>query len=279
MIAPGANQALNKHKTLVHNLAYARWANKLRDGVQVGQNIAERRQTIEMIRSAISALRSPLEAILRAKRSGALKTASNVYLANHFGLQPLMDDIYKLLQLLESQASKGRVVTAQKTLPIKLVLYNFDGFTQEFHGKVTVRHSAFAQLVDPKVATLAQLNLLNPASIAWEVTPFSFVIDWLFPIGTYLASLDDKIGYSLSDAYTTTLVRGKFLERCGAPSTPSTYVGFNTWQGLEAFCIERAVGTVVPVWQSTLNPWSTSITRTLTSLSLLVQRFPKLAFF
>lgn len=33
-----------------------------------------------------------------------------------------------------------------------------------------------------------QLGLSDPASIAWEVLPFSFVADWVIPIGDYLAA-------------------------------------------------------------------------------------------
>jgi hypothetical protein len=35
-----------------------------------------------------------------------------------------------------------------------------------------------------------QLGLLDPLSIAWELTPWSFVIDWFFPFGNYLSNLN-----------------------------------------------------------------------------------------
>jgi len=33
--------------------------------------------------------------------------------------------------------------------------------------------------------------MLNPASLAWELMPYSFVIDWWFNVGDVLASLDN----------------------------------------------------------------------------------------
>lgn len=33
------------------------------------------------------------------------------------------------------------------------------------------------------------LGLLDPATVAWEVIPFSFVVDWFIPIGTYIENL------------------------------------------------------------------------------------------
>jgi hypothetical protein len=35
-----------------------------------------------------------------------------------------------------------------------------------------------------------QLGLLDPASVLWEITPYSFVVDWFVPFGTYLDNLN-----------------------------------------------------------------------------------------
>jgi hypothetical protein len=32
------------------------------------------------------------------------------------------------------------------------------------------------------------LGLVNPAEIAWEVVPYSFVVDWFLPIGSYISA-------------------------------------------------------------------------------------------
>ncbi len=55
-----------------------------------------------------------------------------------------------------------------------------------------------------KEKNVAQLSgLTNPASIAWELVPFSFVVDWFLPIGQYL----DARG--LQSALTGTFVTTK----------------------------------------------------------------------
>jgi hypothetical protein len=38
-------------------------------------------------------------------------------------------------------------------------------------------------------ATLASLGLNNPAKIAWNALPFSFMVDWIAPVGTFLERL------------------------------------------------------------------------------------------
>jgi hypothetical protein len=32
------------------------------------------------------------------------------------------------------------------------------------------------------------LGLVNPLEIAWEVVPYSFVVDWFLPVGSYIAA-------------------------------------------------------------------------------------------
>lgn len=41
-------------------------------------------------------------------------------------------------------------------------------------------------IVTEHPSVLAQLGLLNPELVAWELVPFSFVADWFLPIGSYL---------------------------------------------------------------------------------------------
>jgi len=41
---------------------------------------------------------------------------------------------------------------------------------------------------------LPRLGITNPAVVAWELVPFSFVVDWIWPIGNWLETLDATLG-------------------------------------------------------------------------------------
>lgn len=45
---------------------------------------------------------------------------------------------------------------------------------------------------------LAGFSSLNPASIAWELTPYSFVVDWFVDVGGYLRNLESALLYENS---------------------------------------------------------------------------------
>lgn len=49
---------------------------------------------------------------------------------------------------------------------------------------------------NPIIAELNALGLVNPALIAWNLLPYSFVADWVLPISDILRSFTSGLGYS-----------------------------------------------------------------------------------
>lgn len=58
--------------------------------------------------------------------------------------------------------------------------------------------SAQCQLVykinSPVLAELSSLGLVNPLEIVWETTRYSFVVDWLLPVSTWLSAISGAAG-------------------------------------------------------------------------------------
>jgi hypothetical protein len=63
-------------------------------------------------------------------------------------------------------------------------------------------------LENPALAQAASLGLTNPATWVWEKIPWSFVVDWLLPIGAYLDSMDATLGWTFRAGSTTKRVSG-----------------------------------------------------------------------
>jgi hypothetical protein len=47
------------------------------------------------------------------------------------------------------------------------------------------------------------MGLENPLAVAWEVVPFSFVLDWWIPVGNILQAYSDARGLSFGSGYTS----------------------------------------------------------------------------
>lgn len=56
---------------------------------------------------------------------------------------------------------------------------------------------------------LQQTGWLNGINLAWEILPYSFVVDWVLPIGPYLSGLDVWKDMSFKDGFITQFVRSR----------------------------------------------------------------------
>lgn len=70
-------------------------------------------------------------------------------------------------------------------------------------GFVEYRYKAKFTMVNESAHRAAMSGLTNPAVVAWELVPYSFVIDWFLPIGNYLSLLDATNGLNFAGGWIT----------------------------------------------------------------------------
>lgn len=139
--------------------------------------------------------------ILQGKHGDPLsKRIANRWLEYQYGLKPLISDMYGLADQLTSNLTLGqyRFVGASVTANrIGFTSGQYDNLhkwscrtTQEMKVKGIARYKVSASGIKP----LAQIGVTNPVALAWELIPYSFVVDWLFNIGNFLNSLDALVG-------------------------------------------------------------------------------------
>lgn len=209
---------------------------KLADGqAQVGENLATLGQTVRMLRNPLDHLVKGLNSVKRDKslipylrktirdvrREGLDKAAARRYLEYVYGWKPLMQDIFNLVQLAKKQGVDPLLIrgTGKSVRSYQLEQNYSFGWSANFKGSGsethTVRCSIYAY-VDPEWATLRALNqlgLLNPASLAWELVSYSFVVDWVIPIGSLLNAMSATVGLSFVDGTISDRTRMKLTSR------------------------------------------------------------------
>lgn len=72
------------------------------------------------------------------------------------------------------------------------------------------------------LAHLSEMGLINPLEVAWEVTPYSFVVDWFMPVGNFLEALTARVGVTFIDGYTGWKVESTYTS---SPSYGDSYYG------------------------------------------------------
>jgi hypothetical protein len=81
-------------------------------------------------------------------------------------------------------------------------------------GRVDILHGSYVRIdaVPAGAAQVkaAQLGLTNPVSLAWELLPFSFVVDWAWPLGDYFSNLDALYGWEIRGYSQSNLTRARW---------------------------------------------------------------------
>jgi hypothetical protein len=126
------------------------------------------------------------------------------------------------------------------------------------------------------IQSLAALGITNPFDAAWELLPFSFVLDWAVPVGGYINLLDADFGWTFLTGSTTVFqretCRGLYFQFPGEYTW--VYEGSATDCSYEVFSLYRYVhgSSPWPVFPGLANPLRSS-KRVANALSLLVQAF------
>lgn len=138
---------------------------------------------------------------------------SGLWLELQYGWLPLIQDVHDLVGHFEKTQRVGliRVSGSSSEQSNKISSAGTTGLYSLPHksygeSSTHCRCVIFAELDNKFLQQAAQLGLTNPASIAWELTPYSFIVDWFLPIGKFLDNLDAWFGYAFISGCITTRV-------------------------------------------------------------------------
>jgi len=200
--------------------------------VNLGQAFAERHQTVNMLAKSVNRVASAAMAIRKGKFAhasnllGIKNTKASFFrdavpspqnLANHwleysYGWRPLLQDIHGSMELLAKTIVKNRPLEISKRAKridrfsnYQLYVSDSDGFGAfEFANGITERSARVVvrYAMDNDLAhTFSQTGVSNPINLAWELIPYSFVVDWFVPVGDYLRRLDATSGLSFQSGW------------------------------------------------------------------------------
>lgn len=230
-IHPDSGSLLNRQFMLqIQQRAIAEAKNKLaKASLDLSESLVDLPKTVLMVAEQaarfVYAWRSVRNGnyLLAAKHLGItkanvnFKSASSAWLAFQYGWKPLVSDIFggiaEVNRLLNYDSTKPHLQVVrriQNALIVDEILatavwYNLDSAVQ---GDCSVEVKLRGRISDANLAYLTSLHLTNPLYTAWVATPFSFVIDWMIPVGDWLSSLSAPLGLQFLDGYMTTRTWG-----------------------------------------------------------------------
>ena len=279
--------------------------------INLGQAFAERKQTAELIAS--SARRIVMAAVslkhgrlgdfvnsLGIQSTGSIreawkrveKTPPHRRLANHwvefqYGWKPLLQDTFGAADLLSrhiSDDSWHHAIHSSGTADDKSYTSALNGAnrTNALTVRTTKCRMAARYRMDSAArAVLGATGISNPALLAWELLPWSFVVDWFVPVGNYLESLDAFSGFSIIDGTVSNNSETKYQQDTSGTTTDyfSIYRRSVTTSWSAGYRICTYTRTTISSWPSAILPTfknplgGNPLERCTTALALLSQVF------
>lgn len=267
-----------------YNQAYARFRGKVVGSTaELGTTFAEWRESLDLITSSAIKAYNAYKAIRKGKLRKALQelgvsksnrrrrrrtqgadAASSLYLDYAFGVAPTIQDMYSAMEVLSQPLPYGKKSAGASCTR------NWNTTTASnkrvYHSKIRHRVGADILLTNPNAFLMNQLGILNPASIAWELVPFSFMVDWFYNVGNYLNSFSDWAGLELRNPWHS--------HRCSYTADESIINNPNC-KGLQkgfGYASERGAGIPRPIPTLQFNgDLGTSINRAASAVSILIQ--------
>lgn len=212
----GDDTELRQASASIYAQCVSKLAQKVADSkVNLGVAFYERKQTARLVSSTINRLVNTIRAVKRGNLPGAARSLGlssgphrhrgisvpEAWLELQYGWKPLLSDVYgSCEELLNREKERPAVIkatsTSKRTLQDKYTRGpNAESWPEvNFSKEGEVRGSARVWFeVDNSLASaMNRTGITNPLAIAWELVPYSFVVDWFIPVGTFLQNM----GYS-----------------------------------------------------------------------------------
>lgn len=278
-----------RHQSIADRKAYDRFKELAYDNADAGLLAAERKEALGLIaqrawqiyksfvrlqdgnfRGFLKELRvRPLNKDKRTKWTRP-RDASAIWLEYWFGWSPLINDIGNVIEVLQGEIpdlelraggfSKGE---------FRLHEYYGPSFYRIVNLEVKARTTYWGRVrvTNPNLALANQLGFVNPATIVWELIPFSFLVDWFIPVGDFLSQSTDWVGMELVDKRVARKRTVSGVENIREYDTPSvTHSDSGVFNRSTSWDVPGVV--ITP-------PNGLSMTRAATAISLVVGLFTK----
>jgi len=288
----------------LYDRAYAKIFDKLRGNSEVVVDLVEGAATLRMLRSTakfvdgVGKILSLIDREIRSSRTRGqhvLDYVTRKWLEYRYGWIPLVSSVYSAFENLAMQASNaiipivarsGSKSNSDQSLSLSGNSYGPYQVLQRVFKSARVLLSYNFDIGG--MNRVGDWTSLSPATIAWELLPFSFVADWFVSIGDSLRNIENYWLYrnrfhSGYDTFTTHSIAYRNLPRqfkLFKPGDP----GYDAWYAWEEISGEaylsrqyktRVVRTDLPVPRGPRFRVNIGAEKCLDSAALLQQLFGK----
>lgn len=204
--------------------------------------------------------------------------AGSLWLEYWMGWAPTANDLVTGLKILNGSQlpdsvpfrARGSYTLGAKNFEFRDTAYDWWRDSRE-SASVKVLYTGRSVLVNPNLALLAKLGLVNPITSVVQIMPWSWMVNWFVNLEQVLNAYSDLYGYEMYDTTSTAFVRIQHVAE--GHFKPTLLPARRSWHArYEGIGVRRDLGIPKPKLAWNFHS-RLSITRAATALSLLVQSF------
>lgn len=217
-------------------LAYNRFVARMKDTADLGVGLVEAKSSYQMIYRRSTQMLGLLSSLRRkdfasfqrhlgvtnpddvrrarvvwSRQAKSPATPANLLLEYQFGWKPIVQDVGAAVKVLQSEFSPvPRTASGTASDVSNWETNNSGGFLRQRSSltiEAKVRIGAIVVPSNPNLALANQLGFVNPAAVAWQTLPASFLFDWFVPVGRFLESYTDFVGFAVSRGFVSHKLR------------------------------------------------------------------------
>ena len=174
----------------------------------------ERQKALDMVTSSLRTLIRTTRAVIRRDpkivraflnkhpdKKDIIRTPAGLWLGYHFGVVPTIHDINSALGIFAQNFPTKPFSVSSGAAGSHSFWSNADF---DINYNCTVKIGALVSAQDPNVSLATSLGFGQPLSVAWELTPFSWAVDYFANVGKMLTNLEPRFpGLNFAGQYTT----------------------------------------------------------------------------
>lgn len=214
----------NKHVEQLYSKTYGKFRSDIYDGsAALGVTIASYKQSREMIvkRSRqvvddVNDLYYRWKYLPTSKREAFASTVLEVM----FGWKPLVADMQAACMTVIQKADDFHFVKRRSHTVIREITppnwtKNSMGYGKSAECRMSVGLSSGVRVSNPNLWLAERAGLLNAASVAWDLVPYSFIINMFVNTGQIINSITDFVGLEFSGPLRTIKFDGVYTYEVG----------------------------------------------------------------
>lgn len=207
----------------------------------------------------------------------AVRDVGSAWLSYSYGVKPLVQDVYNGIDIV-TRTPEHIFTPKQGKRNVQIFRRGSYVYTTQTpvnwvnRGIVRGRCGGTVVITNPNAFALSSLGLTNPVAWAWEMIPFSFVVDWFVNVGDVLSSMVPDLGFKVVKPWASCRVNVNLRGDCSFTGTvlpPSDPLN-NQWSRvINGMAVLGRTDSLPPVKLVAKLGVLTSLPRALNAASLL----------